>query len=130
MDDAFLDREAWQRMLEREGVRPSAPGIAVGLLRRDDYRGRCGTLLVWEQGACGLRAAYRPYQGVAPDDLGLLLVADDPALDSLREQGFASMAPLIRRRRLDPYILKTMDQLEAGGLADFVEDLALNPPHH
>jgi hypothetical protein len=37
---------------------------------------------------------------------------------------------LIRQGRLHPYMLKTMDELEAAGLAEFVEDLGLVFPKH
>jgi len=40
------------------------------------------------------------------------------------------MRQLVRQGKLDPYMLKTMGQLEAAGLADFVEDLGLTFPKH
>jgi hypothetical protein len=37
---------------------------------------------------------------------------------------------LVRRGKLQPYMLKTMNELEVAGLADFVEDLGLIFPKH
>jgi hypothetical protein len=37
---------------------------------------------------------------------------------------------LVRQGRLHPYMLKTMDELEAAGLVEFVEDLGLVFPKH
>ena len=90
-------------MLDREGMPPS--DAAIGLLRREDFAARRGTLLLWRNDAAGRRAA-------------------------LREGGGGVLPGLIRRGRLSPYILKTMDELEAAGLAEFVEDLELAVPRH
>ena len=62
--------------------------------------------------------------------MAVLLVADADALVALHEGGWAVLPGLIRRGRLSPYILKTMDELEAAGLAEFVEDLELAVPRH
>lgn len=134
--DGFLDREAWQSMLEHEGLAclpgaPMAPVLAaVGLLRRADYQAQCGTLLVWESAGAGMSAAFRPYTGRAPDDLALLLIAAPAELLTLCAQGLAQLPAMIRKGRLDPFILKTMAQLEAAGLGDFIEALGLNFPVH
>lgn len=120
-------------MLEHEGgsyAQAQDRPVAVGLLQRQDYCAGKGTLLVWELHTDGLHASYRPYSGKNPQDLGLLLVADAADLQRLRSEGLASLALMIRQRRFDPYILKTMDALEEAGLADFVEDLGLNFPIH
>lgn len=132
MDDGFLDREAWQRMLAREGLAPALdaplrtpPGATVGLLRRDEYRAGAGTLLLWVGGAGCMQVETRAYAGVAGDDLGLLFIADPAAFAVLRREGLAPLAAMIRKGQLDPYVLKTMEQLEAAGLADFIEAMDL-----
>lgn len=128
MEDAFLDCAGWQSMLDREGM--PASSAAIGLLRRDDYAARRGTLLLWRSESDGCRAVLREYSGAAGADVAVLLVADGDALTALREGGWAPMPGLIRQGRLHPYMLKTMDELEAAGLAEFVEDLGLVFPKH
>jgi hypothetical protein len=127
-DDGFLDCAAWRAWLERE-VLPSAAAW-VGVLRRDEFaRGR-GKLLVWQTGEDGVRVALREYRGAVAADVALLLVADNAALGELLAHGAARIRPLVRRGRLHPYMLKTLDELGDVGLADFVEDLGLVFPRH
>lgn len=128
MDDGFLDCAGWKAMLVRAGMPPSS--AAIGLLRRDEFAAHRGTLLLWRCDAGGCRADLREYNGQCGDDVAVLLVADAATLSDLREGGCAVLPGLIRRGRVSPYILKTMDQLEAAGLADFVEDLELAVPRH
>lgn len=115
-------------MLNREGM--PASSASIGLLRRDDFAARRGTLLLWRRDAEGCRADLREYSGAAGGDVAVLLVADDEALAALREGGWAPLPALIRQGRLHPYMLKTMDELEEAGLAEFVEDLGLVFPKH
>jgi hypothetical protein len=62
--------------------------------------------------------------------VALVLVTDSEALGELRAHGAARMRPLVRRGRLQPYVLKTLDELSDAGLADFVDDLGLVFPRH
>lgn len=128
MEDGFLDCASWQAMLDREGM--PASSASVGLLRRNDFTARRGTLLLWRSDAEGCRAVLREYSGQAGGDVAVLLVADEEALAALREGGWAPLPALIRQGRLHPYMLKTMDELEEAGLAEFVEDLGLVFPKH
>jgi len=128
MEDGFLDCSGWQSMLDREGL--PASSAFIGLLRRDDFAARCGTLLVWCSDSEGRRAVLRKYNGQAGADVAVLLVADADALAALREGGWAPLPGLIRQGRLHPYMLKTLDELETAGLAEFVEDLGLVFPKH
>ncbi|MBK7135128.1 MAG: hypothetical protein IPH73_02505 [Rhodocyclales bacterium] len=128
MRDGFFNRAGWQSMLDREGMPMST--ASIGLLRREDFAARCGTLLLWRRDAEGCRADLREYNGAAGDDVAVLLVADDAALAALREGGLAPLPALVRQGRLHPYMLKTMDELEAAGLVEFVEDLGLVFPKH
>lgn len=128
MKNNFLDRAAWQDMLDREQT-PETSGC-IGLLRRSDYASHQGTLLVWCGKAGGMEADFRAYGGSAGSDVDLLLVADDDALQALRTQGLAALRPMVRTGRLHPYMLRTMDELESAGLADFVEDMGLTFPKH
>ena len=52
MQDGFLDCAGWQSMLDREGMPVSS--ASIGLLRRDDFTARCGTLLLWRSDSRGL----------------------------------------------------------------------------
>lgn len=128
MEDGFLDSAGWQAMLEREGMPESS--AAIGLLRREDFTARCGTLLLWCNDTGGCRAVLREYNGRAGEDVAVLLVADREALTALREDGWSPLQAMIRQGRLHPYMLKTMDELAAAGLAEFVEDLGLVFPKH
>lgn len=128
MVDAFLDCAGWQSMLDREGM--PASSAAIGLLRRDEFVARRGTLLLWRSESDGCHAVLREYSGAPGADVAVLLVADGDALATLREAGWAPLPSLIRQGRLHPYMLKTMDELEAAGLAGFVEDLGLVFPKH
>ena len=115
-------------MLDREGM--PASSAAIGLLRREDFTLRSGTLLLWRRDENGCRVLLREYNGRAGDDVAVLMVADEDALAALRADGWAPLPGLIRQGRLHPYMLKTMDELEAAGLAEFVEDLGLVFPKH
>ena len=128
MEDGFFNCAGWQAMLDREGM--PASSASIGLLRRDEFAARRGTLLLWRSDTEGCRADLREYSGEAGDDVAVLLVADTEALAALREAGWAPLPALIRQGRLHPYMLKTMDELEAAGLAGFIEDLRLAFPKH
>lgn len=128
MDDDFFDCAGWQAMLNREQV-PVATAC-IGLLRRPEYVARAGTLLLWRSGKNGMEADLRSYQGTAGRDVAVLLVADSDAIEAMRTQGLAAIPAAVRAGRLHPYMLKTLDELESAGLADFVEDLGLTFPKH
>ena len=100
--------------------------MVIGFLTRDDYAARRGRLLVWEPAGF----STRPYTAALTDDLGLLFVADANDIDRLRREGLAELPLLLRQRRCDQYILKTMEALEAAGLGEFIENLGLNFPIH
>lgn len=128
LEDGFLDCGAWRTWLEREAL-PNATAW-VGVLRRDEFAVGRGKLLVWRADAGGVQVALRDYRGAAGADVALLLVADHEALGELLAQGLARLAVLVRRGRVQPYVLKTLDELDAAGLADFVDDLGLVFPRH
>lgn len=128
LNDGFLDCTAWRAWLEREAL-PNATAW-IGVLRRDEFAAGRGKLLVWRTDDDGVRVAVRDYRGVVEPDVALLLVADSEALGELLAQGAVRIRPLVRRGRLQPYMLKTLDELDEVGLADFVEDLGLVFPRH
>lgn len=126
--DLFLDFARWQEMLDGEAS--FAAGACVGVLRREEFAARQGTLLLlkWQSGT--MRALTRRYAGTLDRDLAVLLVVDPAAAATLQQQGLAPLRTLVRQGAVHPYILKTMDELAAGGLEDFIEDLWLTAPHH
>ena len=126
--DLFLDCPRWQAMLDRESG--FAAGACVGVLRREDYAARQGTLLLFKWQGSGMQALTREYSGTLDSEVAVLLVADPTIAETLQVQGLSTMRILVRQGRLHPYILKTMDELEADGLEDFIEDLWLTAPHH
>lgn len=129
--DGFLDCKGWQAMLDRECSEciPVAQA-SIGVLRRTDFAARRGMLLLWQGGADGARASLHEYGGATGADVAMLLVADGEAVRALRDRGLVSIPALVRQGKLHPYMLKTLDELEAVGLADFVEDLGLVFPKH
>ncbi|MBA3904339.1 MAG: hypothetical protein C0522_11830 [Rhodocyclaceae bacterium] len=128
MDDSFLDCTRWQAMLDREGI-PAADAY-IGVLGKDDFASRQGKLLVWRGTKQAVLVSLLEYNGEQDADVAMLLVADDDALQSLLAEGLAMIPLLVRRGKLQPYMLKTMNELEVAGLADFVEDLGLIFPKH
>jgi hypothetical protein len=127
MNDPF-DCEAWQVMLDREDI--GVTSLGIGLLRREDFQSRHGTLLVWRGGTGGMRAIRREYRGQAGDDVAILLVADGEAIETLRSQGLSAIGSLSRRGRLHAYMMKSPGELASAGLAGLVEDMGLAFPRH
>ena len=115
-------------MLDREGI-PAADAY-IGVLGKDDFASRQGKLLVWRGTKQAVLVSLLEYNGEQDADVAMLLVADDDALQSLLAEGLAMIPLLVRRGKLQPYMLKTMNELEVAGLADFVEDLGLIFPKH
>lgn len=128
MENDFYDRAGWQAMLDREQTAGAC--ACIGVLRRNEFVARLGTLLLWSGKAGGMQAVFREYHGDAGSDVAVLLVADEDAVQTLRARGLASIPVLVRTGKLHPYMLKTLDELEAAGLADFVEDMGLTYPKH
>lgn len=130
--DLFGDVARWQAMLDADLGGGEAAGLraGIGVLRQADFDAGCGELLLWQPEADGLRVRCRAYRGTPQADVALLLVAEEAALRTLRDEGMAGVPALVRAGRLRPFVLRTADQLEADGLADFVEDLGLVFPSH
>ena len=129
-EDAFLDCTRWQTMLEQLSDSGIALGAGIGLLRKEAFAARKGSLVILRQEASKMRALIREYSGEPGADVAVLLVLDAAAVDTLQTRGLTAARALGRRGSLQPYILKTMDQLEAAGLDDFIEDLGLTFPTH
>lgn len=127
-DDAPFDHAAWQTMLDAADL-PDATAW-IGVLGRVDFAARHGRLLLWRRDAAGVRITTRAYDGVAGDDVALLLVVADAAVTQLLASGLERIPALVRDGTLHPYMLMTLDGLEDAGLADFVEDMGLVFPKH
>lgn len=128
MSETLLDCSAWKAMLDREGI--AAADAYVAVVTRDDYAARRGNVLVWRGTGDGARTEVRAYDGRLAADVAMLLVADPEALGALLAAGLAEVPHLVRRGKLHPYMLMTLDGLDAVGLADFVEDFGLVFPRH
>ncbi|MCK0511653.1 hypothetical protein [Aromatoleum buckelii] len=128
MSDELLDCASWKAMLDREGVR--AADAAVGVLTKHDFAARHGSMLVWRGTPDGADVSLRGYRGDFDADVAMLLVADRDALAAVLADGLAQVAPLVRCGKLHPYMLRTLEDLEDAGLADFVEDFGLVFPRH
>jgi len=129
-DHRFLDCSLWQATLEQLSGAGITPGAGIGLLRKESFAAKRGSLLVLRKEASGMRALIREYSGEPGVDVAVLLVVDAAAVETLQTQGMVSARALVRQGSLQPYILKTMDQLEAAGMDDLIEDLGLTFPTH
>jgi hypothetical protein len=127
-NDGFLDCTAWRLWLEREDI-PLADAY-VGVLRRNDFASGRGKLLVWRATAEGVEVSLRDYRGQVEGDVAVLLVADAEAVGELLAHGASRIRLLVRRGRLHPYMMMTLEKLHDVGLGDFVEDLGLTFPKH
>jgi hypothetical protein len=126
--DAPFDHAAWQTMLDAADL-PEATAW-IGVLLRPDFAARKGHLLMWRREAGGVRTVTRAYDGVATDDVAMLLVVADEAVAQLLTGGLGQIPALVRSGTLHPYMLMTLGGLEEAGLADFVEDMGLVFPKH
>ena len=129
-EDPFLDCTLWQTMLEQLSGFGIAAHAGIGLLRKETFTTRKGSLVILRNETSGMRALIAEYSGEPGLDVALLLVVDAAAAASLQTHGLASARALVRQGSLQPYILKTMDELEAAGMDNFIEDLGLTFPKH
>lgn len=143
----YSDLSGWQRLLDRHqdlfsemipgssiGIVPKSiagimPGKRAAALRASAFDFTDGAVLAWEARANGMHATYRRCRG--PDEAGvdLLLVADDEALEQIRDhleaEPLAVMKKLIRRGNILLYVLRTQHELQDAGYEDFLESLGL-----
>lgn len=128
MTDGVLDCAAWKMMLDREDL--AAAEASVGVLTKDEFAARTGRVLVWRGTSHGASVDLRDFRGEFDADVAMLLVADCDALSAVLAAGLAEVPLLVRRGKLHPYMLRTLEDLEDAGLADFVEDFGLVFPRH
>lgn len=128
IDPELYDPACWTRMLAATAWPPAQ--ASIGVLSRTAFKARRGRLLSWCFPATGPQASVADWDGEAPADMAVLLVADEAMLHALRGEGLALLPRLVRRGEVHAYVLKTRDALEDAGLDEFVDDLGLAFPRH
>jgi hypothetical protein len=127
-----MDEECWMRLLERlPGVEEAAgPPLAVAFIGSEDYAARRGRAWLWWPGSRARRPGPVAFDGCYPDDWGLLLVMNAAAIEKVGADGTACMAHLSRLLDIKPFVLRRREELDAGGVLEFIEDLELATPKH
>lgn len=126
-----LDDASWRQVL---AVLPAAQGavsaeLAVAFVDSDVFAARNGPAWLWWPGG-SQPAARCDFDGRFPAEWGMLLVMSAAALETVCTEGEASMAGLVRRLQIKPFLLQQRDALEAAGILDFIESLELATPKH
>ena len=126
-----LDQANWLRILDAlpaVEVDVASP-LAVAFVAAEDFGRKCGCAWLWWPDS--RRAAQRcNFDGRYPDDWGLLLVMNDAAIAKVGADGTASMAHLVRRLDIKPFVLRSREELDAAGVLEFIETLELATPKH
>ena len=128
--------ELWRRLLERLPRLDEAEGqpLAVALIESRDYAARCGPAWLWWPGRRAVDAQAVVFDGRYPPQWGLLLVMEAQAIEKLGAGEAApigtAMASLVRQLSIKPFVLKQREELEAGGVLEFIETLELATPKH
>jgi hypothetical protein len=140
----FGELHAWQAMLERHAPLFSEllPGCAVGFVARAGsgihpgkhvagvmQAGGEGEMLSWAMEGGEMRAHLRRYSGFQDARVDLLFVADDDALQAMRE-GLAGETLSIIKRQIRKgsimfFVMKTKYELQDAGYEDFLDSLGL-----
>ena len=120
------------RLLERlPGVEEAVgPPLAVAFIGSEDYAAKRGQAWLWWPGSRARRPGPVAFDGRYPDDWGLLLVMNDAAIAKVGSDGTACMAHLARLLDIKPFVLRRREELDAGGVLEFIEDLELATPKH
>ena len=141
---AFGAVAPWQAMLDRHAPLFSEmlPGSSVGFVPRAGSgiqpgkhvagvlsAGGAGQMLTWAMGGEGMRAALRPYAGFKDVGVDLLFVADDEALQALRESLQGETLSIIKRQirkgSIMFFVMRTKYELQDAGYEDFLDSLGL-----
>ena len=145
----FGNLEEWQAMLNRhaELFSEMEPGATVGFVARSGsgimpgkhvaaLKGAQGEgqMLAWEiapngSGSAGMRASFRGYTGFEHTHVDLLFVAEDEALQAMREaltgDTLTIIKRLIRKGPIMFYVMKNKYQLQDAGYEEFLDSLGL-----
>lgn len=142
-DQIFGDLVAWQDMLNRYHelflemehgsrigfVSREASGILPGKHREGVQTAKEVSMLAWQQEDSGMAARIERFAGMASTQVDLLLVADEEAVTTMREQMDgdvpSAIKRLIRRGRIMFFCFKNKSQLQDAGYEDFLDSLGL-----
>jgi len=127
-----MDDECWTRLLGRlpETEEAAGPPLAVAFLDADDFAAKRGQAWLWWPGSRERRSGPVGFDGAFPPEWGLLLVMNDTATERVCAEGVGCMAHLARLLDIKPFVLRQRDELDAGGVLDFIETLELATPKH
>jgi hypothetical protein len=127
-----LDESTWPRLLAALPVVEGTVSrtLAVAFVGTEDFASRTGSAWLWWPDGQVRQAQRCNYDGRFPSDWGMLLVMSDAAIDAVCADGEASMAGLVRRGKIMPFLLQQRDALEAAGILEFIETLELATPKH
>jgi len=142
----FGDLADWQVMLDRhdEVFSGMLPGAAVGFVPRAGSgiqpgkhvaglvaANGAGNMMVWEIVGVRMQASLKPYTGFQDCKVDLLFVAEDEAVQAMRdalEDGSATMSVmkrLIRKGSIMFYVMRTKYELQDAGYEEFLDTLGL-----
>ena len=143
---AFGQLDAWQSMLDRhaELFSEMLPGSSVGFVARSgsgimpgkhaaglrNAQG-VGQMLAWEipSDNTGMHASFKGYSGFEDTKVDLLFVAEDAALQAMRDalegEALSIMKRQIRKGAIMFYVMKTKYQLQDAGFEEFLDTLGL-----
>ena len=127
-----MDDECWQRILARmpEAEEAAGPPLAVAFIGSEAYAAKRGQAWLWWPGSRVRAAGPVAFDGRYPDDWGLLLVMNDTAIEKVGAGGTAVMAHHARLLDIKAFVLRQREELDAGGVLEFIEDLELATPKH
>ena len=127
-----MDEERWMRIVERlpEVEEAGGPPLAVAFIGAEAFAARCGQAWLWWPGSRARATGAVSFDGRYPSDWGLLLVMNDAAIERVGAEGAACMAHLARLLDIKAFVLRQRDELDAGGVLEFIEELELATPKH
>ena len=143
-ESTFGELESWQAMLARhdELFTEMVPGSSVAIVPKEGsgiQPGKhvagliadegAGEMLRWEVTPGGMRAALVPYRGFQDAKVDLLFVADEEALEILRnnigDDTLSLMKRQIRAGNIMFFVMRTKFELQDAGYEEFLDTLGL-----
>jgi hypothetical protein len=140
----FGEITEWQAMLDRHAPLFSEllPGSAVGFVPRAGSgihpgkhvagvmnAGGEGQMLTWSMDGQRMRANIRQYAGFQNARVDLLFVADEAALQAMREAVHGETLSIIKRQirkgAIMFFVMRTKFELQDAGYEDFLDSLGL-----
>jgi len=120
------------RIRERlpEDEEAAGPALAVAFIGAENYAAKRGSAWLWWPGSRTAFAGPVAFDGRYPADWGLLLVMNESAIARVGADGTACMAHLARLLDIKAFVLRQREELDAGGVLEFIEDLELATPKH